>query len=395
MMTDHTKIKDVVFKYINTLSKEELETYVGEFDVDAADAKTEMSLGISEYAMLRDYEKVSRVLSILKNSMCSNQGQLIQFMFLAAEKHKALRLCWDSVSQHDIEELKTLVVDLRDYVDNYVKRVIETNIQYLYQYFHDRDGATPRICIKGKSFIDGNPKIVRVFSDDLVEYDSDIDIEKSTAYKFIETNGQYFLQNNIPDAASIGEYQNARFDYDKINALVLDNIDLNNAWERCWKKHEDYKGDKTSFYKSTLVIPVTLLNNKLDYEFVYEFNSKIDSGVGKSELNPNEIERTIFAFLCIDHVDRWYFNEDADVKVGYVIADFMSYYIFLRTMYMEVSDVFKNACDYLKSHKISLPVDKRVYASADELAVNCLLNSKEEYEKTTNNLIASLDMHSY
>ena len=195
-MIEHSKIRNILVNYINLLSKEELSGYVGDLHNQNDNENQGMSLGISEYAAERNYENSARAVSIITHSLCSNQGQLIQFMFLAAEKHKKLRLLWNSSKNPDVHELEEHVVALRDYIDNSVQRIVDTNIQYLYQYFQGRSAAQPRICVKGKSLVGEEAKIVRVFSNSPLPYNSDIDIDNSTAYKYIEDNGQYYIQNH-------------------------------------------------------------------------------------------------------------------------------------------------------------------------------------------------------
>lgn len=388
MMSDHKQIQNIVLDYVKSLSKEELEQYN---ENPLFDESSSCSLGIAEYAMEQDYEKCSRMMSILRSAICNNQGNLIQYMFLAAEKHKSLRLFLESADAFDMEQLKEKVEALSSYIDKNLKKSIGRNIDYLYQYFNGRSTFKPRICIKGKSFVEDEFKIVRVFSDESPGYASDIDINKSTAYKYIKDNGKYYIQNDIPAAVIRGEYENSRLDYSSIRRLAGQGHDLDDVWVECWMNSGKDQVAQNSFYKSTLIIPVTLLNNTLDPEFVYNFNTKIDKEVGESTLNPGEIERTIFAFLCIDHVDRWYFDEENDVRIAYMIADLISFYLFLRTMYLEVSDVFSRSTRILKDAGVPLDFKRHIYSSENELDVaQRYLDPEEEYGTTNKNLIAAL-----
>jgi hypothetical protein len=386
---DHNKIQNIVLGYVNSLSKEELEDYNNNPVFDSLSAS---GLGISEYTLEQDHEACFRMISVLRSAMCNNQGYLIQYMFLAAEKHKSLRLFLDSDDVANTDALAKKVLELTSYIDGALKENIDRNLDYLYQYFDGRNIAKPRICIKGKSCVDDQYKIVRVFSDDSDRYNSGVDINKSTAYKYIKENGRYYIQNDIPTAVSKGEYENSRIDYDKVRMMKEQGYDLNDVWEDCWLDSDETTAKSNfSYYKSTLIVPITLLNNKLDPEFIYNFNTKIDNEVGESALNPNEIERTIFAFLCIDHVDRWFFDEENDVRFVYIIADLISFYLFLRTMYLEVSEVFSKSTQLLKNAGVELDFKRHVYAAeSDRKIEQACFHSEEEYGATNKNFIAAL-----
>jgi hypothetical protein len=384
---DHNEIQNIVLDYVNSLSKDELERYNHDPKYDGEDAG---AFGLTEYSLEQKYDRCKKVLSITRSAVCANQGQLVQFMFLAAEKHKALRVLMQAPQRRDAGLIKEKILELRDYIDFHLKKNIDRNIEYIYQYFDGRCDIKPRICIKGKSVVDKKHQIIRIFSDKSLQYNSNVDIDKSSAYKYIKDNGRYYLQNDIPGSVKRNTYENSRLDIDKINHYMSIDADLNSVWSNCWKNSPIDERNGLSFYKSTLIIPVTLLNNALDKEFVYEFNSKIDKEVGESVINPNEIERTIFAFLCIDHVEKWYFDEEDDVRIGYMIADLISFYLFLRVMYIEISDVFANACQYLNECGVDITINKHVYAPVDEdLSAECV-TGEDEYSKTNNNLIASI-----
>jgi len=377
------KIQDIVVDYVNSLSKEDLDRY----NLDPKyDVENDASFGLSEYALEHKYSSARKILSITRNAVCTNQGQLVQFMFLAAEKHKALRILMQDPQSHDVTTVKEKLVELRDYIDNNLKKNIERNVDYIHQYFDGRSDTKPRICLKGKSL----NQIARIFLDKSILYKSNVDVDKSSAYKYIKDNGRYYIQNDIPGAVKKGQYENSRLDINKVKQYLSKGIELDDVWSKCWENVAVIDQDNSSFYKSTLIIPVTLLNNTLEKEFVYKFNSKIDKEVGESTINPNEIERTIFAFLCIDHVNKWFFEEENDVRIGFMIADLISFYLFLRVMYVEISDIFSSASQYLKDHGIDVSTGKLVYSPTEEkLPLECS-NEADEYGTTIHNLIASI-----
>jgi hypothetical protein len=111
------------------------------------------------------------------------------------------------------------------------------------------------------------------------------------------------------------------------------------AWVRCWKPIQN--GDNPIYpehrdcYKATLIIPMTLWGQKarLSPRFLEMLQLKKDDKPG----------RFIFGFLCFDHTDRGFFNDDTDVMMGYIAADLLSLYIIIRLNYTVNSKTFRDA----------------------------------------------------
>ncbi|MCD4754916.1 MAG: hypothetical protein K8R75_03825 [Deltaproteobacteria bacterium] len=90
---------------------------------------------------------------------------------------------------------------------------------------------------------------------------------------------------------------------------------------------------------------MTLWNNDLTDEF-------------KKLINLENVERTIFGFLCFDHVETDYFDEETDVLLGYVFADLISLYIFSRLVYVEISKTFGNVEKHLTDAKKTIEAER-------------------------------------
>jgi len=64
-----------------------------------------------------------------------------------------------------------------------------------------------------------------------------------------------------------------------------------------------------------------------------------------------EDARTIFGYLCFDHVEENYFNDDIDIDVGYIFADIISLYMVTRSIYTELSTTYSKVMhDSLHKH---------------------------------------------
>lgn len=288
------------------------------------------------------HEKNLIVLKVTQKAVCFNQGAFLQYMFITAERHKKVKdafrdyqckkLLKEDISyEQTIEKISRLVIELKDFINiNFYENTHE-NFKIMHAYYKHRSGADPRICVKGSFRANDKSTIVSVFRDSKVEYDSDADIELNTGFETIHKTGRYFLENNIPEAATKNKYYNPRLNNSDVRNYLKTH---NNSWCDCWEG----KSSETSCYKSTLIVPMTLWNNKVSEEF-------------KKIINMDNVERTIFGFLCFDHVDTDYFDEGDDVAVGYIFADILSMYVFTRSIYMEISKTFSTVEKWLNSNE--------------------------------------------
>jgi hypothetical protein len=202
---------------------------------------------------------------------------------------------------------------------------VRTSISVSTTFLSDRT-ALPRICIKGNWQVGGDsPRVVSVIRDSDVDYETNASIDANTGFQRVRDTGVSCLINNVPKAALQGTYKNPRFDNDKIAAL-RQRIPANSweveaglshdAWVECWS---DYKegDDARQFYRSTLIVPLTLLNSNLSSDFLFSILAE------HSNERVEHFARTFVGFLCLDHVDVNYFNED-DIKIAYIFADLLT-----------------------------------------------------------------------
>ena len=135
-------------------------------------------------------------------------------------------------------------------------------------------------------------------------------------------------------------YKNTRLRTDRVNdflnsAVVKSTGNINTTqWRSLWIGAEEEENFKSA-YRSTLIVPITLINSTLSLDFCNFVKEHTNS-----KENSRHIDRTILGFLCFDHVDPNYFNEDSDVDVGYMFADWLSLFLFVRYMYTTMSKSF-------------------------------------------------------
>ncbi|WP_089724943.1 hypothetical protein [Candidatus Thiosymbion oneisti] len=275
---------------------------------------------------------------VVQKAVCFNQGEYLQYAFLTAEKHKKLKDSFRETPE-DGTRIGALASELVNYINSKFYEDAYENFKFIHAYFENRSCRKLRVCIKGNFNVDNHSKVISVFRDAHVSYDSDADVEKNYGFLTIYKNGTYFLENNIPEAAAEDRYFNPRLDNDLVKQFLSGASGAHaKKWEDCWTGDKE---DKSSFYKSTLIIPMTLWNNDLSEEF-------------KKLVNLENVDRTIFGFLCFDHVEADYFDEENDVALGYVFADILSMYIFARLIYMESSKTFNFIEDCLQGKGIEI-----------------------------------------
>ncbi|MBA3015243.1 MAG: hypothetical protein FP815_09865 [Desulfobulbaceae bacterium] len=343
-------------------------------------AKHEITINNKKYSWLQ----------VLSKSMCYNQGAFLQYSFLAAERHKLIKDEFRN-KNIDTEKINWHMQDLMNFLNKGLFEHTFQNFRYLRLFYLGRSSQEPRFCIKGNFRTQNRDTVVSVFRNKKVPYYSDCEIEKNTGFFSILKTGKYYLNNSLPDSVLAGSYSNPRLKNECsiflkqqkkksfYNLLPVSRKEKDNLWATCWKDFESGSGESSSFYKSTLIIPMTLWNSDLSEDF-------------KKRINIKNVDRVIFGFLCLDHVDENYFDEETDVPVGYYFADIISMFLLTRLIYTEISDTFRNVEKYLDKSIFEETLEKidiewKKLASLP-IEANSILKQVSE---TDNNQLYSID----
>ena len=368
--------------------------------------KENKSLNNSLAEAQRKYDSLGKAFNLINKAVCYNQGELIQYIYRSTEKHKVLKEIYRKYNSGkcscvgsekiSIDDIDKGFDDLYAYIRDEFHKVTSVNFELLRKYFDGRDAVEPRITVKGKSTRNGKEFLIPLIRNHDAPYSSETSIDVSTAYDHIRNTGKYYLQNNIPRAAAEGAYKNARLDFDKIKQLLTPFVNtdedrfirnVESGWQDCWLNSEfKQQEDDRRYYKSTLIIPITLHYNDLDDQFVYSLNEKIVN----TDINSESIERTIFGFLCFDHIKSGYFNEQQDVSVGYSFADMISLYLFMRTMLLEVSGTFTSIYKTLKENGRVKNLDPYTYGPYEKMIIDDEFNDSPKYTESSNNYIQDI-----
>lgn len=276
-------------------------------------------------------------LSLIGKAVCFHQGELAQYFCLAAELHKKLRLAVES-SHPDKETIRERHLALTDFLNRNLDRIWVRTQADLHDYFDRGQRSKNRIrcCIKSTRVRDDKEYIVPVFRDFNVPYDSSCLVELNTGFRRIKETGRYFICSDIPAWAKAHKYVNPRLDGDRVNLYRPPNFlhriqkKPDQAWCMCWKQDGETPNAPLDCYKSTLIIPMTLINNQSDPQF-----QRI-TAIG-------QVGRTHFGFLCFDHQEAGFFNDGPDVEIGYIFADLLSLYFITRLVFVSLSSTYKKA----------------------------------------------------
>ena len=272
---------------------------------------------------------------VITRAIWLNQGKYLQYAFLAAERHRALKeeLAKSDPQERDVARKANALVD---FMNKEFFEAVQENFSVLHTYFGSRSSTPPRICVKGNFRVGGSDRVITVFRDRVVPYTSNVKIDRNSGFSHVERTGKYFLENDILISAGNGRYINPRLDSNSVKHLSRTHEVQQAEWEKCWR-------DATSAadcYRSTLIVPMTLRENEFSSEF-------------KRLVRINDVGRPIFGYLCIDHSEPNYFDEENDVRVGYVFADILSMYLFSRMINIEVSKTYEKARTFLVDYGLT------------------------------------------
>ncbi len=273
-----------------------------------------------------------RRVKLLQNAICYNQGRMAQYSYLAGEGHKKLKEAF--CSKEDVQTLAERKKELLSLLSYDLDDILAENFKYLKMGFNSKRYVDPldvRICVK----VCHDRNIHDYFRDGL-NIHINYELEKNTGFHEVYKHGKSYWCNNLPRAVVKEGYKNPRLDHDKAVRYrrgfgSLTKEDRN--WMDCWGSLDsdggEYLATRTSCYKSTLIIPMTLIGNQLTPEFKERFGIQ-----RSSEKSP------VYGFLCLDHPRVNFFCKE-DIDFGYMFADILSLYFIDRLKYTTKSKTFQ------------------------------------------------------
>jgi hypothetical protein len=268
----------------------------------------------------------SEIFSILGEYICAHQKDLAEYTFLTNEKHKAVK---SAIADGDRKLASDLFGDLQDYSYKQFRKIFDSHVDYLWKLFEDRSVNKIRVCIK---VIVREKTIATLYRKPESERgDMPFILSENTAFYEILNDGiKSYLCNDIPAAVEKDEYINNRIDRTKVLEYLekkfLSTEEEERGWRECWIGKEI---EATECYKSTLVVPMSLRTENLSTDFKEHL-----------KIVP-EATRAIFGFLCLDNIQRNFFEEENDINIAYIFADMLSLYLIHQLNLTEYSSDMK------------------------------------------------------
>ena len=305
--------------------------------LDIAVIKNELSVSQELFAK---GAKGSKTTGLIRKLVCDHQGSIIEHIYWAAEIHKELRLSLDS---GDSKLIRRKIRELDNDLPAIFQNAWRITVSSLNDYFalSHKSSTLPRMCIKATTTKGNEKYIVDVFREDGGISSLTYKVCENTGFHSVQKDGKYYKCDSIPKAVIKGNYINPRLNPDLAKRYKpsawrrfkqrLSRKRFDEDWAECWIDYEPEKGNWPSCYKSTLIIPMTLINNHQSSKFIQ--NTMV--GVSKDA-------RSIYGFLCFDHTEEEYFNDD-DINIGYIAADLLSFYMINELNFTEYSSTYEKA----------------------------------------------------
>lgn len=283
------------------------------------------------------WKEKCEAIPIINECVCELQASLAQYIVISSVKHMKIK---NAVQNKDDNEIVIALKELDKYLWHSLEGALNIAHKYLLKYFSNRSKYPPRITMKAPYKKD---LIVDLYRKDKSPYESFM-VTENSAFKEIKETGSYYICNNIPQYVIDEKYQNKRIDgrfvrnnYEppgKILSMwqaVTGQPGADVSWENCWDKDTQTRPHSGSCYKSTMVIPMTLINATLSRDFInYLFGER-------EAKDDDKYEKLMFGFLCVDHRHTDYFNRQDDVRIGYIVADILSLFLIVRKIYTQNS----------------------------------------------------------
>jgi len=264
---------------------------------------------------------------IIKDIVCYNQGKIAEYMYIQQSYSTKLANEFSELFQNakkeNIDNLQSIINEYKTKSINFLETCINKNLEYIQQAFIKRHKESPRGCIK---LLSPELKLIDAYRNKKTKPYKYTD--NTGFYQIIDNKEKFYLNNNIPEAVKNDRYKNSRINTKAAQNYSIEFLNkvsklrkkgyIDQEWINCWNSYEQkHKPQNNECYKSTLIIPMTFINNELSSEFKMEFFQ-----------NHETKDKTIFGFLCLDHIEIDYFSAN-DSIIGFIIADLLSIYFMI------------------------------------------------------------------
>jgi hypothetical protein len=283
---------------------------------------------------------------LMKELVCFHQGSVFEYWFLASKKHQELK---ESFSFMNSIFNKNLLHQHRKSLKEYLLDGVTDNLQKSFEILERYFKAVKKDSFKGTELNTSLYIPPRLGVKMVDENEHLIDLARSAQTPKTRTNRKMklgdssafhedpYLVNDIfqliiesPENDEQA-YINPSLNNSKVKAIFAQGENVEpfdfDKWVTCWEDEKQNAlayDDPRNYYRSTLIIPITLAHNDISWEFEQKF--ACEEGYA----------RNIFGYLCIDSIYPKHFDA-ADVNVGYIAADLISLYLLSMINYLNKS----------------------------------------------------------
>ncbi len=268
----------------------------------------------------------------IREFICLNQKELIQYEYLVSERHKDLRKYVEDQNNIELDKLNNLLQNLIDTAYGNLMNILYANVDDINNMLKSI-GLEEELNITIKTLENG--AVLDFFRSHANANLSTTQIESNTGFSEImkDPKCMHFIRHDLENDFINGEYNNPRLDASLREKFKEGNI----SWEDCWTSVE---GSEEKFhYRSTLIIPMSIrVNENDDEQFIKKFSQNITHTDGV---------RTVWGFLCFDSTEKNVFKEmEYELKhIGYIVADILSLYLMFFYNHIAGSATFNDAVE--------------------------------------------------
>jgi hypothetical protein len=311
-----------------------------------------------------------------KKFLCIVQGRLAAFSVIGAERHKTMRLvlqdykfATDELKPQKYQDLILAKVALDRLVDYELAVIAQEVFAALKEHFSTRYSANlygPRFCIKLIRRLHQSSVVYTYARDQGSSSKSEISFEtvreKNTGFQEVSQSGNAYCCNDI--VGQNGAYKNPRLNHDRLRSYssslwwwikkkFVQTPSADEKWIDCWELGDNgERPPASSCYKSTLILPMTLLAKQVSEEFVAAYNERWP--LVESKYN--------FGYLCVDchEVD---FFEDYDKVSLFAHADLFTLFLIEAYSFSQHSSTYTEVESLIKKQEklLSKPAKALAY----------------------------------
>ncbi|MGH1351601.1 MAG: hypothetical protein ACRBBN_12470 [Methyloligellaceae bacterium] len=305
-------------------------------------------------------QRTHAVLKTVSDRVCSIQKKFLDAHHAMSSAQLELHDYISTTEESELQDqklfdlLQALLVETDSWVEH-VKREVERGFIEYYEIIKRTDDIMPRVCVKG---IDHQGMVYDMSRRANESVRKSFFYDENTA--FIRCRGgDEFVCRDIPKQAKKERYFNNRLNKIKVEGykpifflkrwwqLVSSEEPYeDDNWEECWDVDCEQKdSDSRSYYKSTLVIPITTTSSTIRREVLKELVSIGDEPAFRA-----------LGFICLDHVKTNFFKK-TDRLVGWIYADILSEAIVHKNIFSDSSPSYVKALEKLYDLNFDLYID--------------------------------------